>query len=72
MNLSASEKIQKKTLLFQCHLRKKMIIVKKLHTNYSLLIATDLCRLHCQILLIIYQEFVIKNAKNAWKEKKLG
>ena len=34
------------------------------------MIATDLCRLHYQILLIIYQEFVIKNAKNAWKEKK--
>ena len=29
-------------------------------------------QLHYQILLINYQEFMIKNAKNAWKEKKLG
>ena len=32
----------------------------------------DLCKLHYQILLITYQEFMIKNAKNVWKEKKLG
>ena len=36
------------------------------------MIATDLCQLHYQILSITYQEFMIKNAKNAWKEKKLG
>ena len=31
-----------------------------------------ICQLHHQILLIIYQEFMIKNARNACKEKKLG
>ena len=34
--------------------------------------ATDLCQLHYQILSIIYGEFMIKNAKNAWEEKKIG
>ena len=28
-----------------------------------------LCKLHYQILLITYLEFMIKNAKNVWKEK---
>ena len=40
--------------------------------TYKLLIATDLCQLYYQILLITYLEFMIKNVKNAWKEKKLG
>ena len=35
------------------------------------MIATDLCQLHYQILLITYQEFVINNLRNAWKEKKI-
>ena len=33
------------------------------------MIATDLCQPHYQILLITYQEFIIKNVRNAWKEK---
>ena len=36
------------------------------------MIATDLCQLHYQILLITYHEFVIKYVRNAWKEKKIG
>ena len=36
------------------------------------MIATDLCQLHYQILLITYLECMIKNGKNAWKGKKLG
>ena len=39
--------------------------------KYSLLIAIDLCLANYQTLLIIYQEFTIKNANHAWKEKKL-
>ena len=35
------------------------------------MIATDLCQLHYQILLITYRGFMIKNVKNAWKEKKM-
>ena len=34
------------------------------------MIAKDLCQLRYQILLITYLEFMIKNVKNAWKEKK--
>ena len=41
-------------------------------TYKLILIAIDLCQLHYQILLITYLEFMIKNLKNAWKEKKLG
>ena len=33
------------------------------------MIATDLCQLHYQILLITCQEFITKNVRNAWKEK---
>ena len=46
--------------------------MQKSHINQSLLIAIDLCQLNYQIFLITYQEFMIKNVKNAWKEKKLG
>ena len=35
------------------------------------MIAIDLCQLHYQILLITYLEFILKNVKNAWKEKKI-
>ena len=34
------------------------------------MIVIDLCQFHYQIFLIIYQGFLIKNVKNAWKEKK--
>ena len=35
------------------------------------MIVTDLCQLHYKILLITYLEIMIKNVKNAWKEKKI-
>ena len=35
------------------------------------MIAIGLCQLHYQILLITYLEFMIKNVKSAWKEKKI-
>ena len=35
------------------------------------MIALDLCQPHYQTLLIIYLEFTKKNAKHAWKEKKI-
>ena len=38
-------------------------MVKQLHTNQSLLIVLDLCRLHYQVLLIIYLKFTTKNAE---------
>ena len=69
MNLNAWEKIQKTILLFQCRLKKKTIMVKKSHINQSLLIATDLSQLHYQIWLITYLAFMIKNVRDAWKEK---
>ena len=51
------------TLLFMYQLKKKMTMVKELHTSQNLLIVTDSCRIHYQILLIIYQRLVIKNLK---------
>ena len=36
------------------------------------MIATDLCKLHYQILLITYQEFMIKNARSVWKKIRLN
>ena len=45
---------------------------KKPRTKYSLLIAIDLCQANYQIFLITCQESLIKNPKNAVKEKKLG
>ena len=38
-------------------------MVKQLHTNQSLLIVLDLCRLHYQVLLIIYLKFTTKSAE---------
>ena len=37
-----------------------------------MLIDVDLCQPNYQTVMIIYHEFMIKNAKNAWQEKKLG
>ena len=42
-------------------------MVKQLHTKESHVT----CQLHCQILSIIYLEFTKKNAKHAWKGKKI-
>ena len=42
-----------------------MIIVKKSHTNYSLLIDIDSCKVKYQTLLITYLKLIIKNAQNA-------
>ena len=54
---------------------KKMIMTvkkrKQSHTDQILLISIDLCQANYQILLITYQEFTIRNANHAWKEKKL-
>ena len=54
---------------------KKMIMTvkkrKQSHTDQILLISIDLCEANYQILLITYQEFTIRNANHAWKEKKL-
>ena len=61
--------VKKKLLILR---RKKLIIVKKIkksHTNKSLLRAIDLCYANYQILLITYQESMIRNVKNAWKKK---
>ena len=38
-------------------------MLKKLHTNQSLVIALDLCQHHYQNLLIIYLKFIAKNFK---------
>ena len=55
---------------------KKMIMTvkkrKQSHTDQILLISIDLCQANYQILLITYQEFTIRNANHAWKEKDLG
>ena len=45
---------------------------KKITYKLKFVIAIDLCQLRYKILLITYLEFMIKNVKNAWKEKKLG
>ena len=54
---------------------KKMIMTvkkrKQSHTDQILLISIDLCQANYQILLITYQEFTIRNANHAWKEKRL-
>ena len=44
-------------------------MVNQSHINESLFIVIDLCKLYYQILLITYQEFMIKNTNNVWKEK---
>ena len=44
-------------------------MVKYKYKKKSLLIASDLCHPHYQILLITYLEFSKKNAKHVWKEK---
>ena len=36
------------------------------------MIDVDLYQPNYQTLMIIYHEFMIKNVKNAWQEKKLG
>ena len=43
-------------LLFQYQLKKSLVMVKQLHTNSNLLVALDLCQLHYQNLLDIYQK----------------
>ena len=45
---------------------------KQSHTKHSLLIAIHLWQANYQILLITCHESLIKNAQNAWEEKKLG
>ena len=45
---------------------------KQSHTKYSLLIAIHLWQANYQILLITCHESLMKNAQNAWEEKKLG
>ena len=50
--------IRKNILLFQYQLKKDLIMVKKLYTNESLLIALDLCQLHHHVLLITYLKLI--------------
>ena len=49
--------------VFQYKLKKNLIMVKQLHTNWSLLIAWDLCQPAYQNLLIIYLKFIAKNVE---------
>ena len=70
VNLSVQEKIQKNILPFQYQLKKKMIMVKQLHTKQNILILADSCKENYQALLITCLKVIIKIAKNAWKEKK--
>ena len=58
-----------KYITFSVPLKKENDNGKKNHIQISLLITTDLCQLHHQSLLTTYQEFMIKNVKNAWKNK---
>ena len=44
-------------------IKKNLISIKQLHTDYSLLIVLDLCQPHYQVLLITYLKFTRKNAK---------
>ena len=48
-----------------------MIMIKQVHTNYSLLIVIDLCKVN-QTLLITCKNSLIKNANHAGKEKTLN
>ena len=59
VSLNAYKRIQRNILPFQYQLVKNLILVKQLRTDYSLLIALDLCRPHYQVLLIIYLKNVI-------------
>ena len=52
--------MQRNILPFQYQLKKNLIMVKQLHTNWSLLIAIDLCQPQYQNLLIIYMKFKAK------------
>ena len=49
-----------KYITFPVPIKKNLTMVKQLHTNQSLLIVLDLCRLHYQVLLIIYLKFTTK------------
>ena len=50
-------------------LKKENDSSKKITYKLKFLIATELCQLHYEILLITYWGVMIKNVKNAWKEK---
>ena len=41
---------------YQYQLKKSLVMVKQLHTNSNLFVALDLCQLHYQNLLDIYQK----------------
>ena len=46
----------------QYQLKKNLVIVKQLHTNYGLLTVLDLCQAHYQAFLIIYlKDFIVMN-----------
>ena len=45
-------------------------MIKQLHADLNLLIALDLCQLHCQVLLITCLRFTKKNVNHEKKEKK--
>ena len=45
-------------------------MVKQLHTNWSLLVALDVCQPRYQSLLITYLKFTKKNPNDARKEEK--
>ena len=61
-----------KYITFSVLLKKENDNGKKITYKLKFVIAIDLCQLRYKILLITYLEFMIKNVKNAWKEKKLG
>ena len=46
-------------------------MVKKLHTNQSLLIALDLCQPHYQVLLITYLKLIKKKCKGCKEKRKI-
>ena len=54
---------------FSVPLKKENDSGKKITYKLKFLIATESCQLHYQILLITYWGVMIKNVKNAWKEK---
>ena len=58
-----------KYITFSVPLKKENDNGKKITYKLKFIDSYRLCQLHYQILLITYRGFMIKNVKNAWKEK---
>ena len=54
---------REKYTTFSVPIKKNLIMAKQSHTNYSLLIALELCRPYYQSFLIIYLKFIVRNVE---------